>query len=84
MFALINTWNALPPDSIGTVLSVHRTSRAAAAADAAFCRSVWRANGRGSFIPTAVVSLSGSGRGLVGRHIARSEWVELVWPEELV
>ena len=84
MFALINTWNALTPDSIGTVLSVHRTSRAAAAADAAFCRRVWRLYGSGSFIPTAIVSLSGSGRGLVGRHIARREWVGFVPPEELV
>jgi len=73
MYALVNTFRATS-DSIGTVESVHRTVVAAARADAILQRRVRRANGPTSYLPTAIVRLRGTGRGLRGMHIPRSAW----------
>lgn len=71
MFALINTVNAIPGDSIGTVLSQHRTIEAADREDARLQRAVRRANGENSYLPTRVVRLT---RRPAHRFIANNEW----------
>lgn len=57
MFALVNTFNALPRTR-GTVISVHPTLEAAEAAAARLQEAVRRANGRSSYLPTTIVEMS--------------------------
>ena len=71
MYALINTMNRVPCDSIGTVVSTHRTVAAAERADATLQRLTQRANGQTSYLPTAIVELTRKPR---GRYIANDEW----------
>jgi len=73
MYALVNTFSATS-DSIGIVESVHRTLVAAGRADVRLQRRVRRANGATAYLPTAIVRLRGTGRGLVRMHIPRSAW----------
>jgi hypothetical protein len=71
MYALVNTMNAIQGDSIGTVLSKHRTIEAAERADAKIQRLTKAANGSASYLPTRVVKLT---RKPVGRWLANGEW----------
>lgn len=71
MFALINTMNAVPGDSIGTIVSRHRTRDAAERADSALQRRTRAANGATSYLPTCIVRLT---RRPAGRWIGRDEW----------
>lgn len=71
MYALINTMTAVPGDSIGTVLSTHRTIEAAERADSKLQRLTRKANGSTSYLPTRVVELV---RRPQGRYIANDEW----------
>ena len=66
MYALINTMNAIPGDSLGTIVSLHRSVPAAVRSDAALQRATRRGSGSSSYIPTRVVRLVGS---FVGRHV---------------
>lgn len=63
MYALINTMDAAGYDSIGTILSCHRSVEAAERADRALQRAVKRANGSASYLPTIVVELLRRPRG---------------------
>lgn len=74
MYALINTMTQIPGDSIGTILSTHRTVEAAERADATLQRLTKRANGQTSYLPTTIVELTRKPR---GRHIANDEWRSL-------
>lgn len=58
MYALINMMGQIQNDSIGTVISLHRSVDTAIAAENKFLRTVKRNNGENSYIPTAVVKLS--------------------------
>lgn len=71
MYALINTMNAIQGDSIGTILSTHRTTQAAEAASEKINRATRRANGANSYLPTRVVKLT---KKPTGRYIANDEW----------
>lgn len=71
MYALINTMTQIPGDSLGTVLSLHRTAEAAERADAALQRAIKRANGETSYLPTCIVRLT---RRPAGRYIGNDEW----------
>lgn len=57
MHALINVFNC-PADSIGRVISCHRTEKAAEAARYRHGRAVRRANGSTSYVPTRIVELA--------------------------
>ena len=67
MIALINTFNEIGNDSIGTVISLHRTMDAAEKKSAKFQADVRRANGANSYIPTRIVTLTE--RHAVGKHV---------------
>ena len=67
MIALINTMNQIGNDSIGTVISLHRTFAAAEAKSSKFQAAVKRANGSNSYIPTRIVTLTE--RHAVGKHV---------------
>lgn len=71
MYALINTMNRVPGDSIGAVLSRHRTVEAAKRADTQIQRRVKRGHGQNSYLPTAIVELTRKPR---GRYLAADEW----------
>ena len=71
MYALINTMNCVPGDSIGTIVSQHRTIDAAERADAKLQRLTKAANGANSYLPTRIVELT---RKPVGRYIGNAEW----------
>lgn len=71
MYALINTMNAIGTDSIGTILSQHRTVEAAERASAVINRQTRAANGANSYLPTRIVELT---RKPAGRWIANDEW----------
>ena len=53
MIALINTFDRLP-NSVGTVVSMHRTVEAAEKADRELQRSIKRGHGRNSYLPTLI------------------------------
>lgn len=74
MYAVINTMTSVPGDSIGTILSQHRTARAARASDSIIQRRTRAANGDNSYLPTIIVRLT---RKPVGRHIGNEEWAPL-------
>jgi uncharacterized protein involved in exopolysaccharide biosynthesis len=67
MIALINEMNQIGNDSIGTVISLHRTTEAALRKSEKFQTSVKRANGQNSYIPTRIVTLTE--RHAVGKHV---------------
>lgn len=71
MYALINTMSGVQGDSIGAVVSIHRTIEAAAAADVKLQRQVRRANGDSSYLPTRIVRLV---RKPAHHLIANDEW----------
>jgi hypothetical protein len=71
MYALINTMAQIPGDSIGTVLSRHRTIAAAEAADSRIQRLTRKHNGKASYLPTRIVRLT---RRPSGRYIGNCEW----------
>lgn len=73
MYALINV-GMQTADSIGTVLSTHRTVAAAERADAALQRTTRRGSGPQSYVMTRVVKLIGKPE---GRYIADHEWTDL-------
>jgi hypothetical protein len=76
MKALINKMNAIPGDSIGTVLSLHRTTEAAERADAALQRATRTGSGRDSYVPTIIVELTervGRGAHVSQDQVAASE-----------
>ena len=54
-YYLINIMQAVPGNSLGTVLSRHRSARTAFAADKSLQRLTERANGRGSYLPTIII-----------------------------
>lgn len=72
VYALVDTFMAIPGDSIGTMLSRHRTVEAAQAADGELQRAIRRGSGRNSYLPTQIVRLTRRPR---GRHLANDEWV---------
>lgn len=53
MIALINTFDRLP-NSIGTVVSLHRSREAAERADNELQRAIKRGHGRHSYLPTLI------------------------------
>jgi len=60
MYALIDTFNGYHYDDgqvLGGIISRHRTVAAAEKANARHQRAVKRANGRTSYIPTAIVEV---------------------------
>lgn len=73
MYALINTMTQIPGDSIGTILSTHRTVEAAEKADEKINRLTRKANGANSYLPTRVVKLT---RKPKGRYIGNDEWTD--------
>ena len=70
-YALINEMQAIPGDSIGTILSKHRSIEAAERANAALQRATKRGNGASSYLPTRIVRLT---RKPSGRWIGNGEW----------
>lgn len=74
MFALINTMQAIPGSSIGTILSQHRSVQAAENADAKLQRLTKAANGQSSYLPTRIVRLTAKPS---GRWIGNEEWEAL-------
>jgi hypothetical protein len=71
MYALINTMTAIPGDSIGTIVSKHRTRGAAERANEILQRRTKKANGQNSYLPTRVVKLIRTPK---YRHVANDEW----------
>jgi hypothetical protein len=55
VYSVINTMNQIGGDSIGTIVSNHRTLEAAQKSEGLFQRSVKRANGANSYVPTRIV-----------------------------
>lgn len=53
MIALINTFDRLP-NSIGTVVSMHRSREAAECANTELQKSIKRGHGRHSYLPTQI------------------------------
>jgi hypothetical protein len=76
--ALINTMNQIGTDSIGTVISLHRTPEAALQASLKFQQRVKRANGQNSYIPTQIVRLKAQYGVGVHVHPVNAEVVEEV------
>ena len=73
MIALVNTMNKIEGDSIGTVLSTHRTYESAAKADASLQRATRAGSGRDSYVPTTTVRLlRRMGR---GAHVGMGDYV---------
>ncbi len=72
MYALINTMGQTS-DTIGAIISRHRTIEAAERADAKLQRAVRAANGSNSYLPTTIVRLTCRP---VGRFIAHHEWTQ--------
>lgn len=66
-YLLINTMNQIGVDSIGTVVSKHRSVEAASAANGKLQRAVRRANGQNSYLPTTIVGIRG--RAARGMHV---------------
>ena len=71
MYALINTMQAISGDSIGTILSQHRSVAAAERADAKLQRLTRSSVGSTSYVPTTIVRLTCRP---VGRWIGNCEW----------
>jgi hypothetical protein len=71
MYALVNTMAQVQGDSIGTVLSCHRTIAAARVADGRVQRMTRKANGYTSYLPTRIVRLL---RRPEGRHVGNLDW----------
>jgi hypothetical protein len=71
MFTLVNTMTQVLGDSIGTVISQHRTLDAAEHANTILQRAVKRANGNSSYLPTRIVEAPAMPR---GRHVRNSDW----------
>lgn len=69
MYALVNEMNQVGTDSLGTVISRHRTIAAADRADTRLQRAIMRSNGLGSYLPTIIVELVGP---VHGRHVPPS------------
>lgn len=58
MFALLNTFSAIPSSStIGRCESLHRTREAAERANVRLQRQVKANNGQGSYLPTRIVEV---------------------------
>ena len=74
MYALINTMSKIPGDSIGAIVSQHRTIDAAERAGTKLQHQVKAANGQNSYLPTVIVELT---RKPQGRHIGNTEWRSL-------
>ena len=72
MYAVINTMSAVQGESIGAVVSIHRTEEAAKRADDKLQRLTRRANGQSSYLPTQIVKLT---RRPAHHLIANHEWV---------
>lgn len=72
-YALINTMSAVPGDSIGAVVSTHRTIEAAEKADHKLQRMTRKANGSNSYLPTRIVKLT---RRPAHHLIANDEWTQ--------
>jgi hypothetical protein len=56
MYYLINTFSSVGSGHVGRVVSRHRTEEAAERAQEKLGRDVERANGRGSYLPTTILS----------------------------
>jgi hypothetical protein len=54
MYAIINTFEVSSPRYVGHVVSLHRTAKAAIAADTRLQAAVRRKNGVQSYLPTIV------------------------------
>lgn len=70
-YALINTMSAVQGDSIGAVVSIHKTYEAAEKADNKLQRMTRKANGSSSYLPTRIVRLT---RRPKHHLIANDEW----------
>lgn len=73
MYALVNTMSQIPSDSIGTVVSLHRSIEAAEMADGKLQRLTRKGNGQNSYLPTTIVRLSCAYRR--GEHVSPSSVV---------
>lgn len=73
MFALINTFGS-SGSTIGSVLSLHRTSEAAEAANERVQRTIRKGSGTGHYLPTTVVRLT-KGRWRKGQHLHKLDTV---------
>ncbi len=71
MYALINTFDR-QPNSIGTVLSLHRSEEAADAANRKYQCDIKRSNGRSCYLPTMVSKVC-QGRWRKGDAVRQSE-----------
>jgi hypothetical protein len=71
MIALINTFDRRP-NSIGTVVSMHRSREAAERADKELQRSIKRGHGRDAYLPTVIEPLC-RGRWRKGDEVRQSE-----------
>lgn len=66
MYALVNTMSE-SSDTYGRIISRHRTIEAAESADSSLQRSIKRANGSSSYLPTVIVELPAGCRDNRGR-----------------
>jgi len=73
MILLINTFDRLP-NSIGTVVSVHRSREAAEKANIALQSAVKRGHGRNAYLPTTIAA-GCKGRWRKGDDVRESEIV---------
>jgi D-arabinose 5-phosphate isomerase GutQ len=54
MYILINTFNAIPGDTVGTVISIHRSREGAERADVILQHRIRANNSPNSYLPTMV------------------------------
>lgn len=73
MIALINTFDRLP-NSIGTVVSLHRSADAAEKANRRLQQSIKRGHGRNSYLPMQISAVC-KGRWRKGDSVRESELV---------
>jgi len=67
MYALVNTMESTQ-DTLGRVISTHRTRSAAEQANVKLQRMTRRANGASSYLPTMIIKT----------NLKRGEWVRLI------
>ncbi len=71
MIALINTFDRLP-NSIGTIISLHRSIEAAEKANRELQRSIERGHGRSAYLPIQISAVC-KGRWRKGDSVRKSE-----------
>jgi len=74
MYALINTFDRFP-DSIGTILSLHRSVEAAEKSNSQWQRDIKKGHGRNAYLPTQISKLC-KARWKKGQQVYASEIVD--------